>query len=115
VSLNLSRVLGFNDLAGIVRFSTRTEVITVGAVGKKVKRFLTYLPLTLTLVVMKTTSLLIACLLVLLLAFPIVAGNVICPIDDFVAYFTGTTRVVDGTLLYQYRCPRGHIMWSKMP
>jgi hypothetical protein len=63
---------------------------------------------------MKTKSLLIAFLLVLL-ALPIIAGNVTCPIDDMAAYFTGTTRVVDGTLLYQYRCPRGHIMWSRMP
>jgi hypothetical protein len=64
---------------------------------------------------MKIKSLLIVCLLLLLLALPIVAGNVICPIDDMAAYFTGTTRVIDGTLLYQYRCPRGHILWSKMP
>jgi len=34
-----------------------------------------------------------------------------CPIDGGSTYFTGQTKVVSGKLLYQYRCPQGHINW----
>jgi hypothetical protein len=40
-----------------------------------------------------------------------VASSVSCPIDDMSMYFTGKTRTVDGKLLYQYKCPRGHTTW----
>lgn len=36
-----------------------------------------------------------------------------CPIDGSSMYFTGNTQVVDGVLLKEYRCPRGHISWGR--
>lgn len=34
-----------------------------------------------------------------------------CPIDGLDMVFTGTTKTVDGKLLYQHRCPKGHVTW----
>jgi hypothetical protein len=42
------------------------------------------------------------------------AGSLACPIHDGSSgYFTGKTETVDGHLLYQYHCPRGHDFWSR--
>ena len=34
-----------------------------------------------------------------------------CPIDGSGMYFTGKTKTVSGKLLYEYKCPQGHISW----
>jgi hypothetical protein len=50
----------------------------------------------------------------LLLSLSCLAGsNPICPIDDYEMYFTGKTKVVQGTLLGEYKCPQGHKTWAK--
>jgi hypothetical protein len=51
----------------------------------------------------------------LLLSLSCFAGrDPICPIDDYEMYFTGKTKIVEGTLLGLYRCPRGHSAWAKL-
>ena len=39
------------------------------------------------------------------------AASVKCPIDKYDMYFTGKTRTEMGKMLYQYKCPNGHIYW----
>ena len=39
------------------------------------------------------------------------AMNVICPIDNFSMMWTGQTQTEWGKMLYQYKCPGGHITW----
>ena len=42
------------------------------------------------------------------------ASSVPCPIHDgMTGVFTGKTRSVDGHLLYEYHCPRGHDFWAR--
>ncbi len=36
-----------------------------------------------------------------------------CPVDRGAMYFTGNTKVVNGTLLKEYRCAQGHTAWSR--
>jgi hypothetical protein len=42
-------------------------------------------------------------------AFAYAAVN--CPIENFSMYFTGKTRTEMGKLLYEYKCPNGHVTW----
>jgi hypothetical protein len=39
--------------------------------------------------------------------------EILCPVDNLPSVMTGTSRVVDGVLLYQYRCPRQHVFWVR--
>ena len=41
------------------------------------------------------------------------AWGVKCPIDGFRMYFTGQTRVEWGNIIWKYRCPVGHIFWTR--
>ena len=52
--------------------------------------------------------------LLLAVAGALFAFNVDCPIDGSSAYFTGTTKVdqATGKLLYEHKCPRGHVFWA---
>lgn len=34
-----------------------------------------------------------------------------CPIDNSGMYWTGQTRAEMGKLLYEYKCPSGHVSW----
>lgn len=36
-----------------------------------------------------------------------------CLIDDYEMHFTGRSQTVDGVLLYQYECARGHVQWFR--
>ena len=36
-----------------------------------------------------------------------------CPVDDKAGYFTGNTKVVSGVLMKEYKCPMGHVYWSR--
>lgn len=40
-----------------------------------------------------------------------VAASVTCPIDNMSMIFTGKTRVEMGKMLYEYKCPTGHVTW----
>ncbi len=43
-------------------------------------------------------------------------GAVQCPIHGSSgAYFTGATKTVDGVMLHEYKCPRGHAFWVAQP
>lgn len=44
-------------------------------------------------------------------AFAVYAAFVNCPIDNMSMYFTGKTTTEMGKLLYQYKCPNGHVTW----
>lgn len=39
------------------------------------------------------------------------AGTYYCQLDNTAMYFTGKSRTEYGKLLYQYKCPNGHIAW----
>lgn len=39
------------------------------------------------------------------------AWGMSCPIDSMGMYFTGNTRIEMGKLLYEYKCPSGHVTW----
>ena len=36
-----------------------------------------------------------------------------CPVDGLMCVFTGKSESVSGVLMKQYRCPQGHISWSR--
>jgi hypothetical protein len=46
-------------------------------------------------------------------AITVYAADVKCPIDNYSMYFTGQTQIdtVSGKLLYEYKCPMGHVTW----
>jgi len=53
-----------------------------------------------------------AIVLILFLALGIaLAATVRCPIHNHVGTFTGKAQIVDGKILYEYSCPRGHMFW----
>ena len=56
---------------------------------------------------MKKTMMTLAALAVLMFAEPK------CPVDDRAGYFTGTTKVVSGVLMKEYKCPQGHSYWAR--
>jgi hypothetical protein len=49
----------------------------------------------------------------LLLVIASAAYAASCPVDGNSGIFTGSTQTVDGVLMKQYRCPRGHTWWSR--
>lgn len=38
-------------------------------------------------------------------------NGVECPLDNMSMYFTGKTRTEMGKMLYEYKCPSGHVTW----
>lgn len=48
---------------------------------------------------------------VLAAAVATVALAVTCAADNSTMYATGSTKVVNGKLFYEYKCPQGHVTW----
>ena len=48
-------------------------------------------------------------LLLGVLLLSLASAFVKCPIDDSGAYFTGRTETISGHLMYEYKCPQGHL------
>lgn len=47
----------------------------------------------------------------LIVASAAYAYGATCPIDNLGMVFTGKARTEMGKLLYEYRCPSGHVTW----
>jgi len=61
---------------------------------------------------MKKKIILIAVILLLLVVIVTIAYAALkCPICGLSMYWTGKTDVEWGKLMYQYRCPAGHVYW----
>jgi hypothetical protein len=49
----------------------------------------------------------------LALAMVLMAKDIKCPTDDLISTATGTSKSVDGVLMYEYVCPKQHKFWVR--